>query len=336
MKQVSATQGPTRTLIAGDALAAMALRAARDGAVASTPVSDPKQARSAQLNPGTRASAALRTALRTELSAVRGGIAAAADESRPLVVRLAGIHTARRGLKRAQALQDLLGLDPSAASARRRTALSIAKASLADTRQRDALGRLLEELCALKGNPLTSIDPTGVAVAIGMPLLSTLGEALLAVETVEQTMRIPSGSPLDWHDVASAFGRSWTRARTAAKSEWLGRSDEWMHATRKKYQRLADQLGALSGSVGSGLDRSRRRLRRAAEHLGRARDLGLLAGTIDTTTRQGHALAKRALLLRSLAVRRAHDESRLALVDSTRAVVLKLKRVAGIRRNRLR
>ena len=280
----------------------------------------------AVLDPSCRANASLRRVLHTEISTVRGGIARAADESRPLVERLAGVHQARRGLKRVQALIGLMANATIPSTKGALSAIRVAKASLADTRQRDALARLLEELCALKGNPLTSVGASGTACAIGAPMLSTLGDAMLAVEHLAQRVRIPSGSPLDWHDLATALGGSWRRARRAAGSEWLGRSDDRLHDTRKKFQRLGDQLAALQGCAPRTVRKARNRLRQAAVDLGRARDLALLAHATDTSTKEGRALSRRALGLRSEAVRRARENSRRALVDSSGSVVRAIKR----------
>ncbi len=345
MSHHTSAQRSTRRLRAGEALkAAEASESGRankqKSAVTRAPEVDSEtrlaKTECARLDPTLRASSALRAALRCEISAVRSGIVVAADASRAVAQRLSGIHHARRGLKRVQALLGLTSGASKRSMASAREAIRLAKAALADSRQRDALALLLEELCALKGNPLTAVKGHGVSCALDAPLLSTLGDALLAVESVERCAHIPSGSTLDWHDVAQAFGKGWQRARGAALSEWLGRSDEWLHSTRKSFQRTFDQLAALQGCAPAGMVRVRKQLRVAAEQLGRARDLALLADTIDISTIEGKALSRRALTLRGAAVRRARDESRKALARSSSEVRMAIKCGAGIARQGLR
>ena len=335
----------TRRLVAGDAL--KAVEASESGRIKNKKAGVPQEpvatndarlarAEFARLDSTLRASIALRQALRAEISAVRGGIVIAADASRAVAQRLGGIHHARRGLKRVRALIGLTRGDSKQSMASAREAIRLAKAALADSRQRDALALLLEELCALKGNPLTTVKGHGVSCALDAPLLSTLGEALLAVEVVERSCHIPSGSTLDWHDVAEAFGENWQSARNAAHSEWLGRSDEWLHSTRKKFQRTSDQLAALRACTPARIQDARKQLRVAAEQLGRARDLALLADTIDSSTVEGKALSRRALSLRSDAVRQARDGSCKALKPQVSEVRMAIKRGAGIARQGLR
>jgi hypothetical protein len=61
---------------------------------------------------------------------------------------------------------------------------------------------------------------------------------------------------------------------------------------------------------------ARRSLRAAAESLGRARDLGILASAIDRSSPEGTALADRADSLRADAIRAARRHARAALSRS--------------------
>lgn len=259
------------------------------------------------------ARATARVVLAEEFSAVRNGIMAAAEETLPLIDRLAGVHRARRGLKRLQALRDLLqpGFPQGRISAR--AAIRSAKASLAEARQRDALASLLEELCALRGQPLTlALDGTAHASHLA-PSSKAIQDALESVAVAERSMCLGSGAPLDWHEVIGRFSKAWRKARELAHCAWLGRGESNLHETRKKFQRLADQMAALGGCIGSRRYSARKHLRSAAENLGRALDLALLADKIEGTTAEGRVLAKRALALRSKAVQCARKQSRQAL-----------------------
>ena len=333
MKSTIPVRGSTRRLLAGEALAAMAQRGSHPSA---TELPRPEAAPDSPMRPGVPAAAALRGALAHELASVRGGIAIAADLTRSVGVRLDGLHQARRGLKRMQALSSLAAESELPATRWGGPALRMAKASLADTRQRDALARLLEELCPLKGNPLTAIEGASSVCALGAAPFGSLGDAVLAVERVAQATRIPAGAPLDWHTMAGAIGQRWKASRKASRSHWLGRGDEWLHGTRKRFQRLADQLTALREFVDGPMRRSCKRLVEAAEQLGRARDLGLLAEAVDRSTPEGKALARRALSLRSQAIRRARSLSRSALARSDDAVVRVVQCRAGITKSRVR
>ena len=254
-----------------------------------------------------------RAVLAAEFSSVRKGIALASNESRPLAERLAGVHRSRRGLKRLQALRDLL--QPGFPQGRNlaRTGIRRAKASLAETRQRDALASLLEELCALRGQPLTTASDGATHVTHLAPSSKCIEEALESIAIAQRSMRLYSGSPLDWYEVTAQFSKTWQNARGLAHRAWLGLGETELHETRKKFQRLADQMAALGGCIGRKEYLSRNRLRSAAENLGRARDLALLADKIEGTTAEGRALAKRALALRAKAIRSARKQSRCAL-----------------------
>ena len=257
-----------------------------------------------------------RAVLAAEFSSVRKGIALASNESRPLAERLAGVHRSRRGLKRLQALRDLL--QPGFPQGRNlaRTGIRRAKASLAETRQRDALASLLEELCALRGQPLTTASDGATHVTHLAPSSKCIEEALESIAFAQRSMRLYSGSPLDWYEVTAQFSKTWQNARGLAHRAWLGLGETELHETRKKFQRLADQMAALGGCIDRKEYSSRNRLRSAAENLGRARDLALLADKIEGTTAEGRALAKRALALRAKAIRSARKQSRCALTTT--------------------
>lgn len=272
----------------------------------------------ARLDPRQNARVSARAVLLEEFALVRSGIECALDQSATLSDRLEGIHRARRGLKRLRALRDLLRSGFVRGQGAARQAIRSAKARLAETRQRDALAMLLEELCALKGRPLTS--PSIHQIAGGQLELDTqaIRDVIADVSLAQRSMRVASGAPIDWHEITQQLAATWGRARTCAGQEWLGRAESWLHETRKHYQRLADQLGAVALCATPQQLVARKRLRTAAEQLGRARDLGILAEMIDQTSPEGRAIAMRAIDLRSRAVRIARDESRKALVETPR------------------
>ena len=257
-----------------------------------------------------------RAVLAAEFSAVRKGIVLASNESLPLIERLAGVHRSRRGLKRLQALRDLLQPGFPQGRILARASIRRAKASLAETRQRDALASLLEELCALRGQPLTTAADGETHVTHLAPSSKCIEEALESIAIAQRSMRLYSGSPLDWYEVTAQFSKTWQNARGLAHRAWLGLGETELHETRKKFQRLADQMAALGGCIGRNEYSSRNRLRSAAENLGRARDLALLADKIEGTTAEGRALAKRALALRAKAIRSARKQSRCALTTT--------------------
>ena len=205
-----------------------------------------------------------RAVLAAEFSSVRKGIALASNESRPLAERLAGVHRSRRGLKRLQALRDLL--QPGFPQGRNlaRTGIRRAKASLAETRQRDALASLLEELCALRGQPLTTASDGATHVTHLAPSSKCIEEALESIAIAQRSMRLYSGSPLDWYEVTAQFSKTWQNARGLAHRAWLGLGETELHETRKKFQRLADQMAALGGCIDRKEYSSRNRLRSAA------------------------------------------------------------------------
>ncbi len=254
-----------------------------------------------------------RALLAREFESVRAGIKSALNENSPLAERLGGVHLARRGLKRLQALRALLqpGFPRGRSSAR--IGIRRAKESLAEARQRDALGLLLEELCALRGAPLTSDSSGTLNQSRGAPSSKSMQEALDSVTLAERSMRLCSGAPLDWHEVVEQFAMTWRRGRLLARRAWLGLGESDLHEMRKRFQRIADQMAALQGCIDDDRFVARKRLRIATDNLGRARDLALLADKIEGTTAEGRALARRALALRTRAVRSARDQSRLAL-----------------------
>ncbi len=280
----------------------------------------------ARLDPKQNARVSARAVLLEEFAVVRGGIDRALDQTAASADRLEGIHRARRGLKRLRALRDLLRSGFVRGQGAARLSIRNAKAGLAEARQRDALALLLEELCALKGRPLTS--PSIHQIAGGQVELDTqaIRDVLSEVTAAQRSMRLASGAPIDWHEITQQLALTWARARTCASQEWLGRAESWLHETRKHYQRLADQLGALALCATPQQLVARKRLRTAAEQLGRARDLGMLAEMIDQTSPEGRAVARRAINLRSRAVRIARDESRKALVETPQQMALAMSR----------
>ncbi len=271
----------------------------------------------ATLDPAKSARVSAREVLREEATRVRDGIAVAADDARSMTDRLEGIHRARRGLKRLHALRDLLRCGFERGEPAARTSIRRAKARLAETRHHDALALLLEELCALRGRPLTS-DALHQRAAAHIELQAdALREVFADVACAERSMRVVAGAPLDWHEITDAAARSWERARRCARQQWLGRTESWLHQTRKHFQRLCDQLAALALCTTESQVSTRKRLRLAAEQLGRARDLEMLCDMIDRATPEGRAVAKHALRLRARAVREARDLSRKALVATS-------------------
>ncbi|MDA0214053.1 MAG: hypothetical protein O2875_01665 [Planctomycetota bacterium] len=264
-----------------------------------------------------------RAVLAAEFSAVRNGIVLASNELLPLDERLAGVHRSRRGLKRLQSLRDLLQPGFPQGRILSRVGIRSAKASLAETRQRDALASLLEELCALRGQPLTTA-PDGATHGTHLaPSPKCIEDALKYVDIAQRSMRLCSGAPLDWYGVTGQFSKTWQNARGLAHRAWLGLGELDLHETRKKFQRLADQMAVLSACIGRKEYSARNRLRSAAENLGRARDLAFLADKIEGTTAEGRALAKRALALRAKAIRSARKQSRCAL-KATAAEMLQM------------
>jgi len=267
-----------------------------------------------------------RAVLASEFSAVREGIAIAANDQLEIAVRLGGVHRARRGLKRLQALRDLL--QSGFVQGRNRAQVSIrrAKESLAEARQRDALASLLEELCALRGQPLTT-PPVGSSQSSHLaPSAPSIAQALDATMLAERSMCLCSGASLDWHELTAQFSSTWRAARVLALRPWLGLGETDLHDARKKFQRIADQMAVMEGCITAQRYSARRRLRTAAENLGRARDLALLADKIEGTTAEGRALAKRALALRAKAVRRAREQSRLALNETPSSMLRAMRR----------
>lgn len=279
-----------------------------------------------QLDPSKSARATARRVIAAEFAAVRAGIHAAASDSLSVAARLGGVHIARRGLKRIWALQDLLQSGFPQGKRIARAAIRRAKASLAEARQRDALAALLEELCERRGQPLTAMPTNPEQGAHHTPSPRAIQDALSAIEIAERSMRLVAGAPLDWHEIIGRYGEAWQKARKAAKAGWLGRSESALHDLRKNFQRLADQSAFLGGCMTARAGSARKRLRRAAEHLGRSRDLDLLADKIRGSSAPGRGLAKRALVLRSAAVRSARNESRIALRSSFAQVARSLNR----------
>ncbi len=249
-----------------------------------------------------------------EFAGVREALLAAGQPSATDSDRATAIHAYRRGLKRIQAARTLLQDAFPHSSAAAAVALRDAKSALAGSRAQDALALLLEEICGA---------PASRPPAIGIPELEhdapdALVRAASAVERAWQAMRIRSGAPIDWIDVAGRASRAWGRARALAMDRWLGRSDEWLHETRKRFQRCADQIAALGNCVSGPMGKARRSLRAAGESLGRARDLGKHATAIDRSSPEGTALAERADTLRADAIRGARDHARAALARTPR------------------
>ncbi len=286
------------------------------------------------LDPAIQARVSARIVLSDEFDWVRTAVRTAADESIPMGERLEAVHTARRSLKRLQSLRSLLSLGFRRGNDSAKGGLRRSKECLAELRQRDALALLLEELCALRGKPLTSDEnsPSSVSnIAIAAkPLLS----ALEGIADAQRSMRLCAGAQMDWHDVVERFSRSWQKARKLAQRSWLGRGESEIHEMRKKFQRLADQIAVLAACVDDSTNSASKRLRSVASALGRARDLGLLADKIEGTTAEGRALARRALTLRSKAVRFAREQSRRALRASASQVAQKMRARVQIARSR--
>ena len=260
--------------------------------------------------------ASCRALIEAEFAGVHEALQAAGDPSAGQSDRATAIHAYRRGLKRIQAARTLLqdAFPHSADSAA--IALRDAKRALAGSRAQDALALLLEEIC---GAPTPTSPPIGIAdVEHDAP--DALVRAASAVERAWQAMKVRSGAPIGWVDVAERTSRTWDRARSRAMEPWLGRSDEWLHETRKRFQRCADQIAALGNCASGPMGRARRSLRAAAESLGRARDLGILALAIDRSSPEGTALADRADSLRADAIRAARTHARAALTRSCDSV----------------
>jgi hypothetical protein len=253
--------------------------------------------------------ASSRSLIEAEFAGVREALHAAGQPASDPADRATAIHAYRRGLKRIQAARTLLqDAFPRSADAAA-VALRDAKRALAGSRAQDALALLLEEICGAPAPPSPSI---------GMPEVEhdapdALLRAAAAVERAWQAMRVRAGAPIDWIDVSRRASRCWDRARSRAMDRWLGRSDEWLHETRKRFQRCADQVAALGNCASGPMGKSRRSLRAAAESLGRARDLGILAAAIDRSSPEGTALADRADSLRADAIRAARGHARAAL-----------------------
>lgn len=322
----------TRTLSPRDALAAGSRRNLRvAGDSRSLLPSQPPAIENGikRLDPRVSARVAARAVIDGELRQVAQCIDAAGDASRESADRLEALHIARRGLKRLQALRSLLRDGIGGGNAAARQSLRQAKGSLASTRQHDALAILLEELCSLKGCPLLT-DRGGFGRTHLAPTEEALAGARGALSNTRNSMRVVAGAPIDWHDVAVRLGSGWDRARRVARAQWMGKSESWFHQSRKEFQRLADQMAAARDCMSKHRYQARSMLRSAADQLGRARDLGLLAETIDTSTRQGRMLAHRAETLRTSAVRKARRLSRRALdapsASITRDIAAKVAR----------
>ncbi|MBU3727897.1 MAG: CHAD domain-containing protein, partial [Phycisphaerales bacterium] len=250
-----------------------------------------------------------RALVEAEFAGVREALLAAGQPMAPDADRATAIHAYRRGLKRIQAARTLLQDAFPRSSAAAAVALRDAKSALAGSRAQDALALLLEEICGA---------PAPRTAAVGIPHVEhdapdALVRAASAVERAWQAMRVRAGAPIDWVDVAGRASRTWDRARARAMDRWLGRSDEWLHETRKRFQRCADQIAALGNCASGPMGTARRSLRAAAESLGRARDLGILASAIDRSSPEGTALADRADSLRADAIRAARTHARAAL-----------------------
>lgn len=266
--------------------------------------------------------ASCRALIESEFAGVREALRAAGHPSVDQSDRATAIHAYRRGLKRIQAartlVQDAFPRSTSAAA----VALRDAKSALAGSRAQDALALLLEEIC---GAPAQASSPIGIPdVEHDAP--DALVCAASAVERAWQAMRIRSGAPIGWVDVAERVSCTWDRARSRATDRWLGHSDEWLHETRKRFQRCADQIAALGNCASGPMGTARRSLRAAAESLGRARDLGILASAIDRSSPEGTALADRADSLRADAIRAARTHARVALSRSGDSVARTVRR----------
>jgi len=269
---------------------------------------------------------AARLALDQEYAIVDEGITDAADERLTLSARLDGVHQARRALKRVQSLNDLFRSAMHFGRMRAKANLRKAKAHLSEVRQRDALGALLEELCALKGQPLTAVTDAAPSLATLSPGATPLRGAREAAAIARRAMRLPAGATLDWYEITRAFKRSWARGRRFAERSWVGLGERDLHDARKAFQRLSDHLVVLGDAAGERAAITRRRLRDAAQALGRARDLALLVDAIEGTTPEGRAIAARALRLRTAAVREARTLSRAALRRRAESVARRMGR----------
>jgi len=269
---------------------------------------------------------AARLVLSQEYSVVEEGLGRAANEQLAMLDRLEGVHQARRALKRIQSLNDLFRNALRFGRTRAKASLRRAKAHLSEVRQRDALGALLEELCALKGQPLTAVTDATPTLATLSPSASPLRGARDAAAIARRAMRLPAGATLDWHEITRTFKQSWARGRRFAGRSWVGLGERDLHDARKAFQRLSDHLAVLGDAAGERAAITRRRLRDAAQALGRARDLAILVDAIEGTTPEGRAIAARALRLRTAAVREARTLARAALRQREGLVARRMRR----------
>ncbi len=316
----------TTTLKVGDALEAVTRRRQKSAA---TDLKVPAPRGGSALRLDLPVVVAARLVLDQEYAVVEEGLRDAADERLAMLDRLEGVHQARRALKRIQSLNDLFRSAWRFGQMRSKASLRRAKAHLSEVRQRDALGSLLEELCALKGQPLTAVTDATPTLSTLSPSASPLRGARDAAAMARRAMRLPSGAPLDWHEIARSFQRSWARGRRFAARSWIGLGERDLHDARKAFQRLSDHLVVLGDAAGERAAITRRRLRDAAQALGRARDLAILVDAIEGTTPEGRAIAARALRLRTAAVREARSLSRAALRRSAGSVARRMcRRVA--------
>lgn len=153
--------------------------------------------------------ASCRALIEAEFAGVREALVAAAQPSADQSDRATAIHAYRRGLKRIQAARILLQDAFPQSSAAAAVALRDAKSALAGSRAQDALALLLEEICGA---------PAQAAPAIGVPDVEhdspdAMVRAASAVERAWQAMRIRSGAPIGWVDIADRASRVWDRAR---------------------------------------------------------------------------------------------------------------------------
>lgn len=274
---------------------------------------------------------AARLVLDQEYAVVEEGLSNAADERLAMLDRLGGVHQARRALKRIQSLNDLFRSAMHFGRRRAKANLRKAKAHLSEVRQRDALGALLEELCALKGHPLTAGIDAAPTPSTLSPTATPLRGAREAASIARRAMRLPAGATLDWYEITRTFKRSWARGRRFAERSWVGLGERDLHDARRAFQRLSDHLVVLGDAAGERAAITRRRLRDAAQALGRARDLAILVDAIEGTTPEGRAIAARALRLRTAAVREARALSRAALRRSAGSVARRMRqRVARV------
>ncbi|MFM7481273.1 MAG: hypothetical protein ACKO4V_09150 [Planctomycetota bacterium] len=335
----------TTTLTIGDALEAVsrgkdAVRAQSADRVAITARLEERLSKAGKL-PAPRGGSALRIdlpvvvaarlVLDQEYAVVEEGLSDAADERLAMLDRLEAVHQARRALKRIQSLNDLFRSAMRFGRMRAKASLRRAKAHLSEVRQRDALGALLEELCALKGQPLTTVADATPTLATLSPSATPLRGARDAAAIARRAMRLPAGATLDWHEITRTFKKSWARGRRFAERSWVGLGERDLHDARKAFQRLSDHLVVLGDAGGERAAITRRRLRDAAQALGRARDLAILVDAIEGTTPEGRAIAARALRLRTAAVREARALSRAALRRSAGSVARRMRaRVARV------